>query len=99
MKEETIEEYLTNMVRRLGGWCFKFAPISFVGVPDRIILMPGGRIGFLELKRPGEEPRPNQLGWINRLRLLGFVADWTASRAGVDDFVRKVLRIPDRTAP
>ena len=88
MKEITVEEYLAQRVRELGGWAFKFAPVSFVGVPDRIVLLPGGRCGFLELKKPGgPPPRANQLGWIDRLRALGFLADWTDSKAGVDRFL------------
>ena len=87
MKEITVEEYLVQLVRRLGGWCFKFTPASYIGVPDRMVLLPGGRIGFLELKRPGERPRANQLGWIQRLRDLGFLSNWVDSKAGVDEFI------------
>lgn len=93
MKEISVEEYLAERVRALGGWTFKFVPVSFVGVPDRIILLPGGRCGFLELKRPGgPPPRANQLGWVKRLQALGFPATWTDSKFGVDHFLRLMQR-------
>jgi hypothetical protein len=97
MKEITVEEYLAQRVRELGGWTFKFAPVSFVGVPDRIVLLPGGRCGFLELKRPGERPRANQLGWIRRLCALGFLCDWVDSKVGVDQFLGQMQRSSDTT--
>ena len=41
-------------------------------MPDRLVLLPGGHIGFVEVKAPGEKPRPLQLSRHRRLRQLGF---------------------------
>lgn len=72
MRESFIEEKLTKAVKQNGGVCWKFTSPGTAGVPDRIILMPNGRIAFVEVKAPGEKPRPLQLSRHRLLRRLGF---------------------------
>lgn len=72
MKESTIEARLRKMVERAGGKCLKFTCPGHTGVPDRIILMPGGRIYFAEMKAPGEKERARQEYVQKKLRKLGF---------------------------
>ena len=72
MRESFIEEKLTKAVRQNGGICWKFTSPGTAGVPDRIILMPEGRIAFVEVKAPGEKPRPLQQSRHRLLRRLGF---------------------------
>lgn len=72
MREKVIEQKLTKAVRQNGGVCWKFTSLGTAGVPDRIILMPKGRIAFVEVKAPGEKPRPLQLSRHKLLRRLGF---------------------------
>lgn len=72
MRESFIEEKLTKAVRQNGGVCWKFTSPGTAGVPDRIILMPKGHIAFVEVKAPGEKPRPLQLSRHRLLRRLGF---------------------------
>lgn len=72
MRESFIEEKLTKAVKQNGGVCWKFTSPGTAGVPDRIILMPKGRIAFVEVKAPGEKPRPLQLSRHRLLRRLGF---------------------------
>ena len=72
MRESFIEEKLTRAVKQNGGVCWKFTSPGTAGVPDRIILMPKGRIAFVEVKAPGEKPRPLQLSRHKLLRRLGF---------------------------
>lgn len=55
-----------------GGVCWKFTSPGTAGVPDRIVLTPSGRIAFVEVKAPGEKPRPLQRIRIKTLRRLGF---------------------------
>ena len=71
MLEKEIEAQLRDGVRRLDGWCLKFVSPGFTGVPDRIIIMPGGRIAFVELKRPGQKERQRQAFVQARLRRMG----------------------------
>lgn len=69
--EKLLEAKLREGVKRARGECIKFLP-SLKGLPDRIILMRGGRIWFIELKTTGKTPEPLQLWWKKRLEALGF---------------------------
>lgn len=71
MTEKDIEEYLRLGVKKQGGIAFKFTSPGNAGVPDRLIVMPGGRIYFVELKRPGGKTSPLQNRQISRLKDLG----------------------------
>lgn len=71
MLERDIEAHLRLGVKRLGGLCLKWVSPGFIGVPDRIVIMPGGRIAFVELKRPGQKERQRQAFVQARLRRLG----------------------------
>lgn len=70
--EKTLELKLRTQVKKLGGIALKFASPFFTGMPDRIVLMPGGRIYFAELKSEGKKPTPRQSLVIAELESLGF---------------------------
>lgn len=72
MRENQIELKLVQAVRKSGGMCMKFVSPNFDGMPDRVILLPGGKIAFAELKAPGKKPRPLQLARHKTLMKLGF---------------------------
>ena len=72
MTEKQIEQKLTLAVKRSGGIACKFVSPSFSGMPDRLILLPGGVMAFAELKAPGKKPRPLQASRHRMLRRLGF---------------------------
>lgn len=72
MREKFIEEKLKKAVKEKGGLCLKFVSPGFYGVPDRIILMPGGIMAFAELKAPGKKLRPLQERRKRQLESLGF---------------------------
>lgn len=72
MREHTVEEALKKKIKSLGGWCIKLLPYLISGLPDRLVLLPGGRLYFIELKAPGKKPRPTQEVVIKKLRGLGF---------------------------
>lgn len=90
MRENTIEQKLIHAVENKNGKCLKFTSSS--GVPDRIILLPGGKIGFVELKAPGKTPRPLQRKRISQLQRLGFVAGWADSSESVEQMIFKIER-------
>ena len=71
MLEKQIERKLTEEVKKLNGMCLK--QTSLAGIPDRLVLMPGGKIAFVELKAPGEKPRKLQQVRIKQLRKMGFM--------------------------
>jgi len=70
--EKQIEHALTLMVKARGGIAPKFVSPSFAGMPDRLVLLPGGVFAFAELKAPGMKPRALQLARHRLLRDLGF---------------------------
>lgn len=71
--EKEIEEKLVVLIRRRGGLCLKWVCPGWAGVPDRICLLPGGHIIFIELKRPrGGVLSPRQRWWSRKLDSLGF---------------------------
>ena len=72
MREKAIEKKLVQEVKVVGGIAPKFTSPGFDGMPDRIVLLPGGHMGFVEAKAPGEKPRPLQLARHRLLRGLGF---------------------------
>ncbi len=72
MREKEIERQLVLEVKRRGGICPKWVSPGFDGVPDRIVMLPGCHIGFVEVKAPGKKPRPLQLARHRQLELLGF---------------------------
>lgn len=71
-RESLIEKHLVAEVKKAGGVAFKFISPGRRSVPDRIVLLPGGRIVFVECKAPGKPPRAGQLREHGRLRALGF---------------------------
>lgn len=52
---------LSKAVKNSGGIALKLVSPGFDGMPDRLVLLPGGKIGFVEVKVPGKEPRPLQV--------------------------------------
>ena len=72
MKEKDLERKLVKSVKAMGGICPKFTSPGFDGVPDRLVLLPGGKLAFVEVKRPGQKPRPLQQARHEMLKRLGF---------------------------
>ena len=72
MREKTIEKKLIIAAKDMGGIAPKFISPGLDGMPDRIVLLPGGRMGFVEVKAPGKVPRPLQEARHRMLRMLGF---------------------------
>ena len=73
MREKEIEKKLTQMAKKAGGICPKLVSPGFDGMPDRMVLLPNGKIGFVEVKATGEKPRPLQFSRHRLLRRLGFL--------------------------
>ena len=91
MREKTIEAALVREVKKRGGICPKFTSPGNSGVPDRMVLLPGGRMGFVEVKAPGEKPRPLQVHRHRQLKRLGFkvyVLDDTEKIGGILDEIQ-----------
>lgn len=74
MKEQHLEQALVKAVEARDGRCWKLVSPGTTGVPDRMILMPGGRVGFVEVKAPNGRVRAIQKHRLRQLQRLGFKA-------------------------
>lgn len=90
-EESSIERILARKVKKMGGLAVKFVSPGLDGVPDRIVLLPGRKIAFVELKAPGKKLRALQEKRKRQLESLGFsvyVIDGVEQIGGVLDEVR-----------
>ncbi len=72
MREKLLEQKLVKAVKAAGGIAPKFISPGLAGMPDRLVLLPEGKMAFVEVKRPGMKPRPLQIKRHRMLRQLGF---------------------------
>lgn len=72
MKEKGIEQKFVDEVKRINGLAIKLVSPGFSGLPDRLVLIPEGKTGFVEVKAPGKKPRRLQRSRHDQLRKLGF---------------------------
>jgi hypothetical protein len=73
MTEKELEQRLVREVKKRGGRAYKFISPGINGVPDRLVLMPEAKMGFVEVKAPGRNMRPNQIKRKGELEELGFL--------------------------
>jgi hypothetical protein len=88
MLEKSIENYFKKQLQKHGALVIKMNTYHFRGFPDRMILLPEGRIFFAELKRPGEKPRANQKVVHRMLRKLGFKVYVIDCKEQVEEVIR-----------
>ena len=73
MREILVESHLKILIDESGGMCVKLSPMNYVGIPDRMVLLPGGRLVFVECKKPkGGKIAKMQGWWRDKLIGLGF---------------------------
>ena len=90
MLEKNIEDYLRKEVTKVGGYCMKWVSPSNRGVPDRILILPKGRVVFVELKQKGKKLDPLQKYFRKKFVALGqehYVVD---SKESADRLVRSL---------
>ena len=95
MKESEIEARLVRGVKVLGGVAYKFVSPGNVGVPDRLVVLPGGRMIFVELKAEGGRLSPMQRRQMTRLHQLGADAREVKGVAGVAQFLEDCCNLLD----
>lgn len=94
MREKVIEQKFREAVRSAGGVAIKFTSPGLDGMPDRLALLPGGRMAFVEVKAPGKKLRPLQEARHRMLRRLGFkvyVLDDESQIGGIVDEIKNLL--------
>ena len=92
IRERDLERKLSKATAERGGFCLKFTPTNWVGAPDRLVVLPGGRIGFVEIKAPGQRARPLQLARHRQLRKLGCYVAVLDDPAKVDTILDEIGR-------
>lgn len=92
MREKNIENYLRDRVKLFGGRTYKFVSPGNAGVPDRIVMFPGGKIAFVELKGTGRKTTDLQKLQQKRIAKLGFVVVTLDNKADADNFIRGMIK-------
>lgn len=90
MSEKYIEQKLVATVKNMGGIAPKLVSPGFNGMPDRLVLLPMGRIAFIELKAPGKMMRPLQVRRKRQLEALGFLVYCIDSVEQIDEVLEAV---------
>ena len=85
--EKSTEKYLKSESEKLGAWCLKFKTPGYWGTPDRIVLWPGNRVYYAELKDRGKKLSPHQAAFHLRLRALGSVPLLIDTKEKVNQFL------------
>ncbi|MBS7222641.1 MAG: VRR-NUC domain-containing protein [Megasphaera sp.] len=93
--ERQIEQRLVTETRKRGGMALKFVSPSFTGMPDRLILLPDGKMAFVEVKAPGQKPRPLQVKRHAMLRKLGFKVFVLDAASDIPMMLKKVVEGDD----
>ena len=93
--ERQIEQRLVTETRKRGGMALKFVSPSFAGMPDRLILLPDGKMAFVEVKAPGQKPRPLQVKRHAMLRKLGFKVFVLDATSDIPMMLKKVVEGDD----
>lgn len=91
MNERQIEKKFKHEVEQLGGLAMKFVSPGMAGVPDRLVLLPKGRICFVELKAPGKQLRPLQIKRKAQLERFGIQVYVIDSIKGIELFLQEVM--------
>lgn len=90
MREKDVEQALVREVKKNGGLALKFVPPEWSGAPDRIVLFPGGKMAFVEVKAPGKKARPLQLRRKRQLEVLGFRVFILDEKSQVKNLIQKI---------
>jgi hypothetical protein len=90
MLEKEIELQLVMAVKKMGGRAVKFTSPGFDGMPDRLVLLPGGRCGFVEVKAPGKRMRALQRVRHEMLKALGFKAYVLDAREQIEEIINDI---------
>ena len=87
-KEKILEKKLSIEIEKLGGWSLKLLSTHVTGLPDRMCLLPGGRVFFAEVKTTKEKPKRIQIWVHNKIRALGFRVEIIDQSEKIKELIR-----------
>lgn len=90
MREKTIEQYLVNEVKKIGGIPYKFNSPQRRSVPDRLCIFNHKLVAFVELKATDKKPTEAQYREMDRLEAKGQWVMWFDSKSQIDNFIKKI---------
>lgn len=90
-RERDVEAWLRRQIERLGGKAMKFVSPGNNGVPDRIAILPGGKVWFIELKKRGEKQSELQKWQAEQLRKLGCNVATVAGMEQAQAWIEEVM--------
>mgnify|MGYP003647341831 CR=1 FL=1 len=85
--EKANEKLLNEEVKKLGGWAIKLSAAFISGLPDRLILLPGGILYFVEMKSERKKPSAIQKIIHRKLAGLGFTVEVIDTKEKVLNFI------------
>ena len=91
MREKNVESAFIDAVKGQGGLALKLVSPGFNGMPDRLVIFPGGIIAFVEVKAPGKKPGALQLSRHRLLRRLGFRVYVLDALEDIDKIIKEVM--------
>lgn len=94
MLERQVEKALVSAIKKAGGIAPKLTSPGTAGMPDRIIILPEGKVCFVELKAPGQQPRPIQLRQMARLTNLGCMVRTIDHPNQIQELIEEIQQQP-----
>ena len=90
MRESSIESKFRDEVKKVGGTAYKFVSPGNAGIPDRVVILQGGKSGFVELTRPGEKTTPLQKVQIRKILATGCYATVLDNKKDIDRVIWEI---------
>jgi streptogramin lyase len=90
MLERDIERHLVRRVAERGGVAYKWVSPGRVGVADRIVMLPGGRVWFVELKTATGRLSPLQKVFAADMARMGMNYLVLRTKGEVDELLQRV---------
>lgn len=92
VSEKAIERYLVDQAKQNGLLCLKYSNPNMVGYPDRLLVLPGGGVVWVELKSKGRKPAKIQQIRIAELIGMGHLVKVIDNKADIDELIKTIKK-------
>lgn len=90
VSEKSIERYLVEQAKQNGLLCLKYSNPNMVGYPDRLLVLPGGGVVWVELKSKGRKPTKIQQIRMSELTGMGHLVEVIDNKADIDKLIKTI---------